>query len=250
MDAELSPPALQRVNFGRPVGDDEFSEAAAFAHRAQLGQGEQLRYDAWRELPKAGLKVLDQVGSAGIARSHVVFVDGLLHQRSPGHERVDGGRGRVGLPKQRLAVDLAQEPLASLDARVGPDHLQVEHCPAWTHRLDHVPEDVHDVLRLHSSERPREEHEFERAGRDLELLAGRDPVLDAVRKFPGQRPARVLDLLGIRIEGEHACRVRGDADGEPTVAAAELEDALTAEVGQAPQGGEVTAFRIEGSHGL
>jgi hypothetical protein len=39
-----------------------------------------------------------------------------------------------------------------LDGRVGADHLQVEYEPAGLDRLDHVAQDVHDVLRVYSSE--------------------------------------------------------------------------------------------------
>lgn len=40
-----------------------------------------------------------------------------------------------------------------LDRWVGPDHLQIEYVPAGPDRLDHVAQDVHDVLRVYSSER-------------------------------------------------------------------------------------------------
>ena len=48
--------------------------------------------------------------------------------------------------------DAIQYMSLGLDDRVGPDHLQVEDEPAGLDRVDCVAQDVHDVLRVYSSE--------------------------------------------------------------------------------------------------
>ncbi|MGZ4401500.1 MAG: hypothetical protein ACXVRI_01420, partial [Gaiellaceae bacterium] len=85
--------------------------------------------------------------------------------------------GGVGLREQRLAPDLADPLLAGLDDRVRPDHLQVEDEPTGIHRVDHVAQDVHDVLRFDSSERPGEEREVERTPLDLDLRTGCNAIV-------------------------------------------------------------------------
>jgi len=52
-------------------------------------------------------------------------------------ERVDGGRGSIRPSEERFAVDLAQSPVIGLDDGVGPDHLQIEYCPAGADCVDH-----------------------------------------------------------------------------------------------------------------
>jgi len=47
-----------------------------------------------------------------------------------------------------LPVDLAYDSSVDLYARVGPDHLQVEHEASGLDCADHVAQDVHDVLRI------------------------------------------------------------------------------------------------------
>lgn len=100
-----------------------------------------------------------------------MVVGGLLDEAAGAHERVDGRGGGVGLPEERLAVDLTDELPVDLDARMGPDHLEIEHHPARPHCVDHVAEDVHDVPGFHSSERPRKDNEVERHWFDFDLPA-------------------------------------------------------------------------------
>ena len=82
----------------------------------------------------------------------VVVVSRLREQMSGGDERVDCSGCGVGGVEERLAVDLAEELALGFNDRVGPDHLQVEYEPARFDRLDHLTQDVHDVLRIDSSE--------------------------------------------------------------------------------------------------
>jgi len=65
---------------------------------------------------------------------------------------VKRGDSGVGLAEQWLAIDLAKDATAGFHDGVRPDDLQIEHEPSGLDAIDHVAQDVHDVLRLHSSE--------------------------------------------------------------------------------------------------
>jgi hypothetical protein len=97
-------------------------------------------------------KVFDQIRAVEVVLAHVVVVDRVLDKTAGENERVDGGGGSVRLSEERFAVDLAQDAMIGLDDGVGSDHLQVEHGAAGLHCVDHIVQDVHDVLGLHSSE--------------------------------------------------------------------------------------------------
>ena len=121
--------------------------------------------------------------SADVVLAHVVVVDGSLDQSAGVDERVDGrGRG-VGAAEQRLAVDLVHDLPVDLDRGVGPDDLQVEDESAGLDCVDHVAQDVHDVLRVDASERPGEDDEVERLWFELDLPARGDAVRDAFGKL-------------------------------------------------------------------
>jgi hypothetical protein len=60
-----------------------------------------------------------------------------------------------------------------------------------------------------------------------------------------RRPPGTFHRGGVWVEGENLRGVAGDARREPAVAATELEDAASREVGQPPQCGEVRALGIE-----
>jgi hypothetical protein len=143
---------------------------------------------------------------------NVMVVDSLLDQLTGGYGCVDGCRGRVRLREEWLSVKLADESPADLDARVRSDHLEVEDEPTCLHRVDHMAQDVHDVLRLYSSQRPREDYEVERVGLDLDRLAGRDTIGDPFGEPRRKRAPRFVDRVGIRIEREHIRRVGSDTD--------------------------------------
>ena len=134
-------------------------------------------------MPLRAGNVLDQLRAVGVMLAHVVVVDRLLNEVSGGDSSVDGRC-------QRLPVNLGDDVPIPLDLRVRPDHLQVEHDPARHHRLEHSTQDVHDVLRLHASERPGEHDEIERFSLDLELLRRRDAVADPSDKFGRERTPR------------------------------------------------------------
>jgi hypothetical protein len=174
-----------------------------------------------------------------------MVVDSLLDQLAGGHGGIDCCRGRVRLREEWLSVKLADESSTDLDVRVRSDHLEVEDDTACLHCVDHMAQDVHDVLRLYSSQRPREDHEVERVRLDLDRVTGRDTIGDPFGEPWGKRPPRLVNRFGIRIEREHARRVGSDTDCEAAVSAAELEDVLATKVREAVKRSEMRAFRIE-----
>lgn len=108
-----------------------------------------------------------------------------------------------------------------------------------------MTQDVHDVLRFHSSERPGKDDQVERRRLDLDLVAGGDPVGNTLSKLGRKRQACPFDRRGVRIKSEHARRVLGDADGKTAIAAAELKHLSPTKIGESEQGGEMSTLGIE-----
>jgi hypothetical protein len=94
----------------------------------------------------------EELGAAVEVFAHIVIVDRLLEQTALGDQRVYRRGCCVGLAQQFGCDELAYDPSVGLDPRLGADHLQVKDDPAGFDRLDHLAQDVHDVLRLYSSE--------------------------------------------------------------------------------------------------
>jgi len=141
-----------------------------------------------------------------------MVVDGFLDELTGGYGGIDGCRGGVRFREEWLSVKLTNESLADLDARVRPDHLEVEDEPARLHCVDHMAQDVHDVLRLYSSQGPREDHEVERVRLDLDRVAGRNTIGDPFGEPLRKRSPRFVNRVVIRIEREHIRRVGSDSD--------------------------------------
>lgn len=80
---------------------------------------------------------------------------------------------------------------------------------------------------------------------ELDRRSRRDPVRDSVDQLGGKRTARAFDRLRVRVEGKHVRCVLGDGNGEPAVAAAELEHTTVAKVAETAQCGEVRSFGVE-----
>ena len=133
-----------------------------------------------RQLSLLSGEVVDEIGAGAVVLAHVEVVNGLFEQPGGAYVSIDGGGGGVSEPEERLSIDLADHAAADLDPGIGPDHLQVQHEPVGLDRVHHVAQDVHDVLRLYSSERPGEDDEVERMGLDLDLLAGGNSIGDPV----------------------------------------------------------------------
>jgi len=97
-------------------------------------------------------EVVDEFCPVGVVLAHVVVVNSLLEQLAVMDERVDRGGCGVRASEERLAVNLTDESSVVFDDGVRANHLQVENDPAGLDRVDHLAQDVHDVLRFHSSE--------------------------------------------------------------------------------------------------
>ena len=97
-------------------------------------------------------EVADELRPVGKVLPNVVIVDSLLDQLMGSNELVDGGGRSVRAAEERFSVDLTDDLSVAFDGRVGAYHLQVKDEPARGDRIDHVAQDVHDVLRFHSSE--------------------------------------------------------------------------------------------------
>ena len=72
-----------------------------------------------------------------------------------------------------------------------------------------------------------------------------DSVMDSVREVGRERAACTLDGSRVRVEGEHGRRIGRDADGQASIAAAELQDPPVAEIAKPAQRGDVRALGIE-----
>jgi hypothetical protein len=91
-----------------------------------------------------------------------------------------------------------------------------------------ITEDVHDVLRLNSSERPREEGDVERPPRRADGLC--DAEFDAPCQGHRARAARLANLDALRVDPPHVCRVLRVQKGEAPVAATHLEHTFAPDV--------------------
>ena len=194
---------------------------------------------------------LDEIRAVGVVLAYVVVVDGLLDEVTRPDPRIDRGHSRVSPSKQCLAIELGDHAAVEFDLWVGSDHLQVEDRPAWPDCFDHAAQGVHDVLRLYASERPGEDDEVERTRCDLDLLGRRDLERDPACQLGGQRLASLLNILRVRVEREHVRRLLREAFRQAALAAAHLEHARPAKIGQAAKRSQVCAFRIKGcGHGV
>ncbi len=146
-------------------------------------------------------------------------------------ERVEPSFDRLSKPalgiwqvdgKVRI-VDDADQAAACLDLFLG-ERMEVDHCPAGYEEPVSAAQGVHDALTFDSSQRPGEERQVEalpwsvhirRTGRDE-----RHPIGEVRR----ERGAGGRDLIRIRIDGQNGGGGLGVAEGQPAVAAAELED--------------------------
>ena len=189
--------------------------------------------------------MLDELRAVREVLADLVVVYGLLGEVACGHPLVDRCRRRVGLAEERLAVDLADDPAAGLDARVRPDDLEVEDGSSRSQPLEHSTQDVHDVLGPDSSERPGEERDVEGRSLDLDLLSGRDAIGDPVRKVGRQRPARRFDLGAVGIERHDRCGVATDGNRQPAVPATELEHAEVREIREPSERREMRTLGVE-----
>jgi hypothetical protein len=74
---------------------------------------------------------------------------------------------------------------------------------------------------------------------DLDRVAGRNTIGNPLGEPCRKGSPCFVNRFGIRIEREHIRRVGSDTDCEATVSAAQLEDALSPEVGQSVKRSEM-----------
>lgn len=145
----------------RGVDPAEAANTATLPHHAFPLHRPHERNRSHRNLPLAFLEIGNQGGSIDVVLPHVVVVDLFLFECSLLNQKIDGSSRGVGSHEEGASVDLAQDGAVDLHERVRPDHLEVEDDPVRDERFSEPTQDVHDVLGLHSSERPREEHDVE-----------------------------------------------------------------------------------------
>jgi hypothetical protein len=116
--------------------------------------------------------------------------------------------------------------LRRLDLLLG-DRMQVEHRPARGEKLVDVAQGVHDALTLDSSKRLGEERQVELGPRGVDLCRADGSRRDALGNGEGQSGASPCDELRIGIDGEDGGGGGRVAEGQPAVAAAQLEHART-----------------------
>jgi hypothetical protein len=104
------------------------------------------------KVPQPISEIVDEIAAVRVVRTDIVIVDRFLDQPTVGDRGIDCMGRCVSLREERAAVDLADKHAIELDARVRSNHLQVKNDSARLHSADHIAEDVHDVLGLHSSE--------------------------------------------------------------------------------------------------
>ena len=138
----------------RGVDSTEATHTATLPHHAFPLHRLQERNRGNRNLPPAGLEIGDQSDSIAVVIPHVVVVNRFLFEYLLGNQEIDCSSRGIGSHEQRAPVDLAQHRAVDLHERVRPDHLEVEDDPFRDERFSESTQDVHDVLGLHSSERP------------------------------------------------------------------------------------------------
>lgn len=92
-----------------------------------------------------------------------------LLEQTRGDDLLDAVVHRLDHAAEITRVDEGGPALAGANGEVDPERMNVECKAAGTERSMHLAQDVHDVLGLYSSERPRKEREVELALRQVDL---------------------------------------------------------------------------------
>src|SRR5947207_11571195 len=100
--------------------------------------------------------------------------------------------------------------------------MDVENPTTRSHCLLDVAQDVHDVLGLHSSERPAEERELELSFRQLDLARVRDLEAQALAQLARRLVAGGRDDLLVRVEREHLRAFPRALEAQASLSAADL----------------------------
>jgi len=177
--------------------------------------------------------------------SHVVIVARFLDEQAGCDHRIDFGGGGLSRGEELTALHLAEILAGDLDDRVRTDHLKIEHEAAGGQSVSEAAQDVHDVLGLHSSERPGEDDDVVLRSRDLDLPRRPDPKRHALVVLGSELGLCRRDCLGVGVEGEDTHGLLSQTAGQPPFPAADLEHRCALEVGKPAERVEVDAFRIE-----
>ena len=105
--------------------------------------------------------------------------------------------------------------------------MELEQIATRNESLMGIAEDVHDVLRLKSSERPGEQRNVEPPSRTLDRLG--DAELHTTRELRSAVLTRSTDLVALRVDPEHVLGLVRIEVREAPVAATHLEHAPTLE---------------------
>ena len=103
--------------------------------------------------------------------------------------------------------------------------MEVEQIATRNESLMSIAEDVHDVLRLYSSERPGEQRDVESPSRRVDRLG--DAELHTPRELGRADLTRGSDLVALRVDPEHVLGLVRVEVREAAVAAPHLEHAPT-----------------------
>jgi len=144
--------------------------------------------------------VLDQIGSSWVADEDGEPFLVLVDEDAFHGQRVEPAGGCKSAREERASVELAEELAADLDPFGRGHREQVHEGPAGDERCHQPAQDVHDALRLHSSERPGEEDEIDALLLDLDLQYGTVALSLDIEPTRGLRevlenPARIDSLF-------------------------------------------------------
>ena len=130
------------------------------------------------------------------------------------------------------------------DGLVEPERMNVEHLPTGSDRLLDITQDVHDVLRLHSSERPAVQGEIELPLRQVDLRGVPHLEADAPAERSRRLGASASDLVLVRVEAEDLGSGFRARKREPSPSAADVEHAEAVQVDEPADRFELGAIGI------
>src|SRR2546422_6961624 len=105
---------------------------------------------------------------------------------------------------------------------VRPD---ADEAAAWLQPLPRSPEGMDHAPDRDSSQRPAEDGNVERSAANRQVLDGADAKRDIAYAKRGLLIERILDARSIRVDSQHRSGGWRVLEGEPAIAAADLEDA-------------------------
>lgn len=139
----------------------EAPEAAALASATRPGDVSQFGRRLSERLALAALPVVDKVRAVCVVLEKVMVVDSLLDEPTGGYGGVDTAAAASAFAKSGSPSSSQTNRPSTSTRGFGLITWRSRTSPCLD-CVDQMAQDVHDVLRLHSSQRPREDHEVER----------------------------------------------------------------------------------------